>query len=162
MAHLPINKEMVPGKIPVSKRSAMAAAVRREAGVDGPENGEDQAGQMLFTAVEAQRSAARILVLDSLIKPLEEERKVLLGPLKDFISTQNTDVIFTDDGFVELRTTTSMRVDTSQIPAHILDPYRVERTTHALFRNPNSGTVINGVLKGTVAAGGPLKRTRIE
>ncbi len=155
------------GNSPVSRRSAFASAVRKRAGVD--DGYGDAGGQVVNTEDVALRSVARILVLDSLIKPLDEELKSLVDPLKTYMVKNGCDLLITEEGHVQLKSTTSMKLDSSLLPAYIVEQrrkedeeYRIQRTTRALYRTPNSDTIINGVLKSTEAAGNPLKRKRIK
>lgn len=145
-------------------RAAVEAAVRQEAGA-GAGGGEEEgalAGAPLQCAADATAAAARVLVLDALIKPLERELAELLPPLRAYMLQEGCGVLLTGGGSVALRTSQVARLDQALIPPAILAAARVPATQHALVRSPDLAAIRQGVLGALGAAGPPPKRAKRE
>ena len=146
-------------------RAAVEAAVRQEAGGGGAGAGgaeEALAGAPLQGVADATAAAARVLVLDALIKPLERELAELLPPLRAYMLQEGCGVLLTGGGSVALRTSQVARLDQALIPPDILAAARVPTTQHALVRSPDLAAIRQGVLGALGAAGPPPKRAKRE
>ena len=146
-------------------RAAVEAAVRQEAGGGGAGAGgaeEALASAPLQGVADATAAAARVLVLDALIKPLERELKELLPPLRAYMLQEGCGVLLTGGGSVALRTSQVSRLDQSLIPPDILAAARVPTTQHALVRSPDLAAIRQGVLGALGTAGPPPKRAKRE
>jgi len=142
-------------------RAAVEAAVRQEAGAGAEEEGA-LAGAPLQCAADATAAAARVLVLDALIKPLARELAELLPPLRAYMLQEGCGVLLTGGGSVALRTSQVARLDQALIPPEILAAARVPATQHALVRSPDLAAIRQGVLGALGAAGPPPKRAKRE